>query len=319
MQQVQALSMADDRGTRLEALILPTLVLLSCAVYILSPVTTSTNSAWTFHLAASILRQGNLDLDEYRGVMNLQADYRLREVQGHVYSYYPVATPLLVTPALWLINKVYPLFYPTDFYTYLDTHGPDSRTAKLEKLLASGIVALAAGLIYLIARRELDVLKSLIVALIFSFSTSMWSTASRALWQHGPSALFLALGLYLLLRSREKPWLAFWLGLVLGFSYLIRPTNSLAVGFVGLYLLVNHRSQVWLYVCGVGSILVPFVVQNWLTYGNMLPPYSYQLFERLGTPRVFAEGLAGTLISPARGLFIFSSVSSSRSGEHTFD
>src|SRR5512146_1107959 len=206
-------------------------LLICCAVYILSPVTTSTDSAWTFHVAASILRQGNVDLDEYRGIIDLQRDYRMREAGGHIYYYYPAATPLLVTPAVWLINKIYPLAYPTDFYTYLATHAPNSRTAKLEKILASGIAALAAVMIYLLARRELGIWPSLGVAGTFAFATSMWSTASRALWQHGPSALFLGLALYLLFRAAERPRLLFWIGLILGFSYLIRPTNALAVSF----------------------------------------------------------------------------------------
>jgi hypothetical protein len=240
--------------------------------------------------------------------MNLQLDYRLRDIGGHIYSYYPIATPLLVTPAVWIINKIYPLVYPTDFYTYLESHGPNSRTAKLEKLLAAGIGALAAAFMYLIGRGELRRPESVALTAIFALSTSMWSTATRALWQHGPSALLLAAALYLLLRSREQPRSLFWIGLILGFSYLIRPTNSLSVGFVGLYLLVNDRRHFWLYVLGVSAALIPYVIQNWVSYHNIFPPYSYQLFERLATPRVFLEGLAGTIVSPARGLFIFTPV-----------
>ncbi len=232
----------------------------------------------------------------------------MREFGGHIYSYYPIATPLLVSPVVWLINKLYPMVYPTDFYTYLEQHAPNSHTARMEKLIASVIVALAAALMYLVARRELGILASLVITFIFAFATSMWSTASRALWQHGPSALFLLLALYMLLRLKERPRWVLWIGMVLGFSYLIRPTNSLAVAFIGLYLLVNFRRQVWLYVLGLALVFVPYVLQNWLTYANLLPPYSYQLLERLATPQGFAEALAGTLVSPARGLFIFSPI-----------
>jgi hypothetical protein len=303
-----ALAWARRGALNKDVLFAAAIVVVCCIVYILSPVTTSTDSAWTFHVAASILREGNVDLDEYRGVIDMQLDYRMREAGGHIYYYYPMATPLLVTPAVWLVNKLYPLAYPTDFYDYLATHAPDNRTAKLEKILASGIAALAASLMYLIARGELGVVPSLALTGIFAFATSMWSTATRALWQHGPSVLFLALALYLLIRARERSPQLFWIGLLLGFSYLIRPTNAIAVGFIGLYLLVNRPRQVWLYAVGVAGALLPYIVQNWLTYGNVFPPYSYQLFERLATPGVFAEGLAGTLVSPARGLFIFTPV-----------
>ena len=308
MQDAQLLRGAQKAALRTEAIIVSIVIVMVAAIYIVSPVTTSTDSAWTFHVAASILQQHNVNLDEYRPLMDLSVDYRLRQVNGHIYSYYPVATPLLVTPAVWLINALYPLAYPADFYSYLLAHAPDMRTARLEKLIAAVIVAAAAGLMYLVGRRELIVAKSLLITFIFAFATSMWSTASRALWQHGPSALFLLLALYLLPKARERKSLFLWIGLILGFSYLIRPTNSLAVGFIGLYVLLNYRRDTWLYVLGLILVFIPYITQNWFTYGNPLPPYSYQLFERLSTPGVFGEALAGTLISPARGLFVFSSV-----------
>ncbi len=172
MQCPDAQSWVQQRIPRAEGLLLIAIVLITGAIYIISPVTTSTDSAWTFHVAASMLRQRNIDLDEYRSLMNLEADYRLRLVEGHIYSYYPMATPLLVTPVVWILNKIYPLMYPTDFYTYLDRHAPDTRTARLEKVVASGIAALTAALIYLIARRELGVLRSLAITFVFAFSTS---------------------------------------------------------------------------------------------------------------------------------------------------
>jgi hypothetical protein len=266
---------------------------------------TSTDSAWTIHLAASILREGNINLDEYRSLMDLRLDYRLREIQGQVYSYYPIATPALVAPIVWIANGVYGLQHSTDFYTYLALHAPDDRTARLEKSAAAGFVALAAAVMYLVARQRLSIVASCAVALTFAFATSMWSTASRALWQHGPSALFLAIALCLLVTVADKPPGIFFSGLVLGCAYLIRPTNSLSLAMIGLYFLVNQRRYVWVFVAGALVILIPFGVQNWLTYGNPLPPYSYQLLERLGTPASVAEALAGTLVSPNRGLFVF--------------
>ena len=125
--------------------VLAGILVLTFAVHAASPVTTSTDSAWTFHVAASILRQGNVDLDEYRPVMDLERDYRLRSIGGHIYYYYPAATPLLVTPVVLLANAVLPLTRSQDFFSYLDTHPPDDRTARLEKLAASFVVGLAVS------------------------------------------------------------------------------------------------------------------------------------------------------------------------------
>ena len=284
------------------------IVVLTFVVHAASPVTTSSDSAWTLHLAASMLQEGNLDLDEYRSLMDLSLDYRLREIDGHIYYYYPAATPLLVTPAVALVNAVLPLSYPSNFYAYLASHGPTARTARLEKLVASAIVGLATAMMYLIARRFTGAGTSLAVALIFAFATSMWSTASRALWQHGPSALLLAIALYLTLAAPEKAWSVFATGLTLAFAYLVRPTNSLSFVFFGAYYFVNHRRRVWAYALGELAVLCPYVAVNWRAYGDFLPPYSYQLFERMGTTAGVAEALLGTLISPNRGLFIFTPI-----------
>jgi hypothetical protein len=291
-----------------DGLVVAAVLILTFALHALSPVTTSTDSAWSFHLAASILREGNLNLDEYRELMDLELDYRLRSVNGHIYYYYPAATPLLVAPAVAAINTVYGLTRPTDFYTYLETHGPDERTAKLEKLLASGIVAVATAFMYLIGRISLGRWRSVGLALIIAFATSMWSTSSRALWQHGPSALLLLLALYLAVKFGARPWSLFATGVALSFAYLVRPTNSLSFAFFGLYYLLNAPRRIWAYAAGALVVLIPYFVENLVTYANLFPPYSFQLFERLATPAAVGEALAGTLFSPNRGLFIFTPV-----------
>jgi hypothetical protein len=59
--------------TNLErAAVLAAIFVFTYVIHALSPVTTSTDSAWTFHVAASILREHNFNLDEYRNVINLQ-------------------------------------------------------------------------------------------------------------------------------------------------------------------------------------------------------------------------------------------------------
>jgi len=295
-------------GRAHERLALLGLAVLTFAVHAASPVTTSTDSAWTFHVAASILKEGDVDLDEYRPLMDLDLDYRLRSIGEHVYYYYPSATPLLVTPVVLLTNAVLRTSRSTDFFGYLAAHGPDDRTARLEKLVASALVALATAAMYLIARRSGGVGFSIALALVFAFATSMWSTASRALWQHGPSVLLLATALYLTLLAPEKTWAVFATGFILAFAYLVRPTNSLSFAFFGLFYWLNGRRRIWAYAVGGLAVLVPYGIQNLTAYGNFFPPYAYQLFERLGTPAAVGEALIGTLISPNRGLFVFTPI-----------
>jgi hypothetical protein len=53
-------------------------------------------------------------------------------------------------------------------------------------------------------------------------------------------------------------------------------------------------------------VAVPFIWSNLLVYGRFLP--SYYSPQRLGSSPYFWEALAGNLISPSRGLFVFSPV-----------
>ena len=51
-------------------------------------------------------------------------------------------------------------------------------------------------------------------------------------------------------------------------------------------------------------IALPFFIYNWNIYGSLLAPY--YLPQRIGSNTHFVEALLGNLISPARGLFVYS-------------
>ena len=110
-----------------------------------------------------------------------------------------------------------------DFFDrrYLET------SAIAEIVIASVFVAIITVLIWLIFRRYLPDWISILMALLFAFGTPAWSTYSRALYQHGPLALMLALTLYLLTLSERKPGLVSWTAIPLAFGYFIRPTGVL--------------------------------------------------------------------------------------------
>src|SRR5262249_38064441 len=139
-----------------------------------------------------------------------------------------------------------------------------------------------------------------------AFGTAAWSTASRALWQHGPSMLMLTLALYLIVRARERPWIAQLAGLPLAFAYVIRPTNSLSILLLSAFVFLTYRRYFLRYVAGGLMVAVPFFLYNLAVYGAPLSPY--YLPDRIGSNPAFLEALAANLVSPARGLFFASPV-----------
>jgi hypothetical protein len=272
--------------------------------YVICPVTTSTDSRWTFYISMSMLREHNADLDEYAHLMEHgnAVDYRIVYLDNHIYSYFPLAIPFVSVPYVWAVDKIFDARYPTDLATYLADHFPDERLAKIEKVEASLISALAAVLFYLLVSSRLDRRRSFLITLIFAFATPMLSTASRALWQHGLSALCLTTVLWMILRGSPNKWWMFFVGTLLGFSYVVRPTNSLSVFFLTLFILYNHRKDLAFYFTGLLIPIAILVFDGLQVYHSVLPPY--YLPQRLGANLDFFNALLANLISPNRGLFI---------------
>src|SRR5579872_956598 len=180
--------------------------------HLVSRVSQSGDSFWTVPVMMSLLFEGNTDLDEYpqllrekeyRGVECVTADYRVVKPGGvsdcpagsHNYYWYPIGTPVVALPLLAATDAALRLFGPAADRLvgshvgavaraflrrdYLESH------LLVEVLLGSVIVALTTVISFFTARMYLGVGASVVLALLFAFGTSAWSTASRALWQHG--------------------------------------------------------------------------------------------------------------------------------------
>ena len=248
----------------------------------------------------SMLREQNANLDEYAHLME-DRDFRVIYLDGHIYSYFPLGVSIVSIPYVWTVDQIFDLRYSTDFATYLAEHFPDQRLAKIEKIAASIISTLTAVLFFMLASSRLSRLRAALLTLIFALLTPMLSTASRALWQHGLSALCLILVLWFLIRPIRGGWQIFLAGALLGFSYVVRPTNSLPVAFLTLYIFFNYRRDLLPWVVGLSIPLLLLVFHGVQTFHSILPPY--YLPQRLGLNSDFFNALFGNLVSPNRGLF----------------
>ena len=279
--------------------------LIVLVVYIRSPVVSTADTIWSLYVTGSILREGNIDLDEISAFIPSD-DYRVERVGDHLYSIFPIGTSLLAVPFLWIAEIIFPLRERVTFSEYLSQHPPDQTVFEAEKAIASFIMAATATIIFLIAANSIQAVRALIVALIFAFGTSAWSVASRGLWQHGPSMLVLSMTLYLFVLSKEKTWLVQFTAFPIAFAFIIRPTNIISVLIFSVYILLVGRQYSVRYLIWLAVLIVPFLLYNYSIYKMLIPPY--YLPGRLGTSPLFLEALAGNLISPARGLLVFSPI-----------
>jgi hypothetical protein len=269
----------------------------------LSPVLQSGDSRWVLHKAMSILSEGNTSLDEYSDLLGAQNDYAIEHVGGHSYDQFPVGTAIMALPFVAAMDVWYRVVRHQD----LREHLKRSSMWEEQRLMASFFVGLTAAFLYLIAAHRLgSVWRSLLIVFVFAFCTSAWSSASRALYQHAPSMLMLTVSLCLIVLAKSKPKLVQYAALPLAFSYVIRPTNSLSIAVLTVLVLLRYRHFFLQYLAWAALVAIPFLAFNWSVYHSLLP--SYYDVQRLGTNPHFREALAGNLISPARGLFVFSPV-----------
>jgi hypothetical protein len=186
---------------------------------------------------------------------------------------------------------------------------------------ASVTTALAITVMALLAYRRLDGSPrtrrrlAIVCGLVLAFGTSAWSVASRSLWQHGPALLMLALGLLALdgvFPAKGYPprghatHRIFAAGASLAFAIAVRPTNAIALVLVGAVLLWKRRHLIVSYVAAALVVLVPWIVITRLAYGTWFQPYDSAA--RLGHRAPLLEAVGANLISPSRGLLVFSPI-----------
>jgi hypothetical protein len=268
------------------------------AAYAASPIRTSYDSRWSIHTAMSLIEGRGGDLSEYRPALERHAFYAIEYPDGRPRTLFPIGTSLLAAPMVAIVALADPAFKER-----LQQHVPDH----LEKILASILGATAVTIFFWIMFGEFQ---SRAVAsamtFIFAFGTSMWSTATRALWQHGPLILMLVIVMLLLQRTRHRPALIQYASLPLAMAYIIRPTALIPVVAVSVYVSLYHRRWLLRYALWAMLIAIPWLAFNHAIYGAMLPPYYRP--QRLFNLTWFLDALAGHLISPARGVFVFSPV-----------
>ena len=272
------------------------LALAVLAVYAASPVRTSFDSRWTVHTAMSLVRGHGGDLSAYGRLIEANGGYAIQNVGGGLRTLYPAGVSILIAPVVLATAWLDPAF---------ETRMTERIPTRFEQVLASVIGAGSVLLFFCLLLVQFHApATALAGSIAFALGTSMWSTASRALWQHGPMVLFLTAAMILLVRGRARPSLVPYAALPLAIAYMMRPTAALPVAVLSAYVLLAHRAQAMRYFGWAALAGVPWLAFNMLTLGRLLPAY-YLIASGEG-PSSMLGGLAGLLFSPARGLFVYS-------------
>jgi hypothetical protein len=274
-------------------------------------------------VALSLAAQGDANLDEYAVLADagVERGYLTRTPSGHVMSNHPIVAALAAAPAYWLAIRS----------GWIDPVAPrPARVEAVGKVVASGLTAVACALLFLVCSKSVAGLGASAARVAFwstigvALGTPLWSAASQALWTHGPAAAAIALAFWL---ARENPSRTRGHG---------RESSSLRATFVGgayalgvacrpllvFFLLgaivdqLRRRDPgvVWMAI-GALVILGCLAGYNLLTFGTLAGGVAvlesaavHQQTHLVGS--AWSDwplaGLAGILISPSRGLIVYS-------------
>jgi hypothetical protein len=138
----------------------------------------------------------------------------------------------------------------------------------------------------------------------------MWATASQLLWQHGPLVLAIVAGLYFLTWPERPAWTTALAGLALAMAHATRPTGALFLA-AGLATVAaeprpwrGRAREMLLYLAGAAPVLAAVLIYNFTFFGR--PLGWYQQLELV--PSQVPVALAGLLVSPNRGLLVFTPI-----------
>jgi hypothetical protein len=188
----------------------------------------------------------------------------------------------------------------------------------IAKLTASTLTAIAAVLVFLTLTRFASIAASLAVAIGLGIGTNYWALLSQTMALHEVVAFGFALTLFNWTRpTSQLTSRHLWLGaLGLGLAVVARQQTAPLVGILGLGLLarVGWRRAAAPLTFAV-ALLAALLAFQWHWFGHLLGAVT--MLESLH-PQVHAVtgtvstepwiGAVGLLVSPSRGLFVFSPI-----------
>ncbi|HEX4440590.1 MAG TPA: hypothetical protein VH854_11005 [Thermoanaerobaculia bacterium] len=218
--------------------------------------------------------------------------YGFRRMQGRVVSTYPIVSGLLNAPV--------------HFFAMATGMDGSADSNRLSLVSAAAIAALSVAFLHLaLIRLFRSRSTALLMAAAYAFGTCVWSVASRAMWQHGPSLLFQSVAIWLLAIDTDAS--IGWSGLPLGLAIVNRPMNVLVALPLAIAGWRRRPAALWRLGAAVLLPLAARAVYAEVYWGNALSQAQADPVPAIanfgGNPFV---GLAGLLVSPSRGLLVFS-------------
>ncbi len=232
--------------------------------------------------------------------------YFFTNINGNYLSTYPIVTPVLITP-LYIV----PYLFLKLIHCPIDIFNPTFRLVFMimEKLSASIITSLSAIFVYLSIKEITNKKIGIVCLIVYAFATDTWAISSQGLWQHGMSELLLSMLIYLVIKNEAKNDSKnfIYMGILSGLSIFNRPSDSIMLIPIFAYVLLNKYKAILRFTLPMILTCMPFIAYNYYYFKNITGGYG-SAASLLVFNYHFAVNYLGLLISPSRGILIYSPV-----------
>ncbi|MBY0588587.1 tetratricopeptide repeat protein [bacterium] len=196
----------------------------------------------------------------------------------------------------------------------IDLREETRRLRQIGKWTASACVAGSAVFLFLASAEFLSLIPAVALALVYGLCTCVYSVSSQDLWQHGPTELFLAGGVFFLPRSSCRFWISALSGVMFSLATWCRPTSVIVLGCVAIHLMLVHRKSFVGFMAAGIPMGIALMVFNTIQFGGPATfgqtELSHHALEKTGSPEIWQTsllyGACASLLSPSRGLLIYS-------------
>jgi hypothetical protein len=257
--------------------------------------------------ARELLVRGTLRLDHPVAVTPEYATRWgfIRDRVGHFRSIYSPVPALIGAAIAWPAWKT----------GLIDVQAPLGPPL-LAKIAASSCVALAVAVAYLTARRKLSRGLALLTAAGLGLGTGYWSSASQTLWQSETAALGLSFAVFLIAAgpARHELLRGAAIGAALALAATARPQLAPTIVVLLIGLAWRRSASAVIASSVVAIALGALMVVNVRWFGHpmgalpLLTQVNAEIHATGSTFALWSDGYLGLLISPSRGLIVFSPI-----------
>ena len=284
------------------------LFLLMTLIFLIVNTTKVNYSGSDPHLALltsqALIEKGTINIDSYRISVPVKQfsggswQYIVNDKTHETFYIFPLGTSILSIPFVFVANC---------FGLNMIKNEDDSN---LQFLITSIICILIFYLLYIIACNFLDKWVSLFLTLFLFLGSSLLSVMGTALWSFSYEIVFILLALKEIIKSEKgnKPKVVL-IAIFLALAWVCRPSALALIAVVGTWILIKHKSLIWLFFLGILIILIPFCTFSYFSLGQIIPFYYnpfYWSHSFLGI--YYFKVLMNVLFTPMRGLFTFTPI-----------